>query len=192
MKRALFLDRDGVIVELLFKKGPKEIARRPEEVRLVSGIASLIKGVRDGNEDWMVIVISNQPDVAKGKASYQDVIATMGEMQKQLTNLGAPVDEIYFCPHHPDPVKVVNKEYLQVCECRKPKPGLLLRASKDYDIDLSNSWMIGDLLTDVEVGKRAGCKTILFDRNPTSTSIPTDFMGTQCPDYIITGFSNTG
>jgi len=162
MKKAIFLDRDGVILRMLLEKGPKEIARNPGEVELLPGAAQAIKRLRNFG---LVVVVSNQPDVAKGKATIENIVATMKEMENKLSASGASLDGIYYCLHHPDSLQVVNKEYLLECNCRKPKPGLILQAAKELGIDPEESWMVGDSPADIGAGKAAGCRTILISRN---------------------------
>ncbi len=160
INKAVFLDRDGVVIRLLVEKGPKEIARNPSEVELLAHAAEGIKYIKD--KGWLAVIISNQPDVAKGKATLLDIQSTMKETERILQSKGALIDSIYYCLHHPDSGQVVNRQYLADCDCRKPKPGLLLRAAKDLDIDLRNSWMVGDSLTDIQAGRAAGCNTVLI------------------------------
>lgn len=159
-RRALFLDRDGVILVLCAERGPMEIAHKKEEVSLIPGIAELLSWAN--RHDWLAIVASNQPDVAKKKATLEDVQSAMREMEDQLKERGARLDRVYYCLHQSDPARALNKEYLLDCNCRKPHPGMLLQAAKEFDIDLARSVMVGDRLSDIEAGKAAGCKTVLF------------------------------
>src|SRR3989338_11535393 len=139
MNKALFLDRDGVIVKLRPEKGPMEIAHKAGEVELIPGISDLIRFAR--THDFLVLVISNQPDVARGKCTLEDVQETMQEMERQLAQDGASLDRIYYCLHQSYPDRVKVPQYLVDCDCRKPHPGMLLQAAKDFDIDLQNSLM---------------------------------------------------
>lgn len=160
IKKAILFDRDGVVIKLRTERGLKEVAIHPNEVELIDGAAEFIRSFKE--QGWLTIIVSNQPDVAKGKTTLSELEATKQEMIKQLAYKGVVLDEIYYCLHHPNENKVVRKEYLLDCDCRKPKPGLLLQAAKDFGINLTNSWMIGDRFIDIQAGKRAGCKTILF------------------------------
>jgi len=160
---AVFLDRDGVICRLLMEKGPKGIARRPEEIELLDGVPEAIRKLKASG--WLVVVVSNQPDVAKGRATLDEISMAMEEMRQQLCASGAELDGIYYCLHHPDPNQVVRKEFLADCDCRKPKPGLLLKAAEELDIDLARSWMVGDSTTDVQAGLAAGCQTVLIGQS---------------------------
>jgi len=164
--KAVFLDRDGVICRLLTEKGPREIARRPEEVELLDGVPEAIRKLKASG--WLVVVVSNQPDVAKGKATLNEISMTMEEMRRQLHATGAELDGIYYCLHHPDPNQVVRKEFLADCDCRKPKPGLLLKAAEEMDIDLTRSWMVGDNVVDVQAGEATACRTILIGQQARS------------------------
>lgn len=160
MRRAVFLDRDGVINALVpLSDDPRNSPRNVDEFELLSEAAKSIKLLKEA--DWLVIVISNQPNIAKGKSTFADLEAITNKMIGNLLMEGAHVDDVYYCVHHPDPKQVVLKDLLKECDCRKPKPGLLLRAAKDWDIDLPQSWMIGDSESDIQAGQAAGCKTLL-------------------------------
>lgn len=144
MFKAAFLDRDGVIN----RKAPEgQYVTRWEEMVFLPGVAEAIYELRQGG--FRVIVISNQRCVAKGLLSERDLEALHRRMCETLAADGATIDAVYFCPHESEPP----------CSCRKPAPGLLLEAAKDYQIDLAHSWMIGDSRGDIEAGRTAGCKT---------------------------------
>jgi D-glycero-D-manno-heptose 1,7-bisphosphate phosphatase len=149
MKRAAFLDRDGVINR---KANEGEYVTRWEDFHFLSGAAAGIAMLNAAG--WSVIVISNQRCVAKGLLSREGLESIHRRMQEELAVAGARLDGIYYCPH--------EKE----CECRKPAPGMLLKAAKEHQLDLQASWMVGDSETDVEAGKRAGCKTAQLVRSP--------------------------
>jgi D-glycero-D-manno-heptose 1,7-bisphosphate phosphatase len=160
-KKAVFLDRDGVITEIVYHKemGIIDSAFNIDQIKLFPSVGKAIKNLQ--SMGFKVIIVSNQPGIAKDHFDMQ----TFGEMKKKvqddLEKQGAKVDAEYYCLHHPEG-KI--KEYTMVCSCRKPKPGLLKKAAEDHDIDLKKSWMIGDGITDVLAGNRAGCKTILIGR----------------------------
>ncbi len=159
--KAVFLDRDGVINELIYyqEQGIVDSPFTAEQFRLLPGVGEAIRKLNEA--DYKVIVASNQPAVAKGNMSEENFQKIRQKMKKELTKDGAFLDGEYYCFHHPE----AKVERLRAnCGCRKPEPGLLLQAAKDMDIDLSKSWMIGDGLTDVKAGKRAGCRTILLGR----------------------------
>ena len=159
--KAIFLDRDGVINELVYhqEQGIVDSPFTVAQFRLLPGISEAIKRFREMG--YKVILTSNQPGIAKEHMSEETFDRVSKRMKKELAKEGAFLDHEYYCFHHPDArVEKLKKN----CECRKPKPGLLLRAAKDMDINLSQSWMVGDGLTDVKAGKTAGTRTILLGR----------------------------
>ncbi|MFC2010535.1 D-glycero-alpha-D-manno-heptose-1,7-bisphosphate 7-phosphatase [Chloroflexota bacterium] len=161
MDKAVFLDRDGVINELIYyqEHGIIDSPFTVEQFRLVAGSAEAIR--QFNRKGFKVIVISNQPGIAKGHLSEEVFENIRQKMNFELAKVGASLDGEYYCFHHPD----AKLERLKIkCQCRKPEPGLLIRAAEEMDIDLSQSWMIGDGITDVMAGKAAGCKTILLGR----------------------------
>lgn len=144
--RAVFLDRDGTInVE-------KNYLWKIEDWEWIPGAPEAIRELNDTG--FRVIVVSNQAGIAKGYYKAEDVIALHHFVSDALARIGARIDAYYFCPHHPD---FGDAE----CTCRKPKPGMLLRAAADYKVDLQESWIIGDKLIDVTAGKRAGTKAAM-------------------------------
>lgn len=151
MKKAVFLDRDGVIL-----KDTGYISSW-EETRLLFGSAEAIK--RLNQSGFLVIVVTNQSGVARGYFTEADVEAVNERLKEELSLKGAQIDAIFYCPHH---VKGRVKKYRLDCDCRKPKPALILDAASRFGIDTSRSFMVGDKLEDVKAGKRAGCKTILI------------------------------
>ena len=153
MKRGAFLDRDGVINR---KADGDNYITRWEDFHFLPEVADGIKLLNRAG--WSVIVISNQRCVAKGLLSIEMLEAMHRRMSEELGAAGAKVDGIYYCPHEKD----------ASCHCRKPEPGMLLAAAKEHQIDLRSSWMIGDSETDVEAGRRAGCRTAQLVANPDS------------------------
>ena len=173
---AVFLDRDGVIVELVWDDTDEafEGPNVEEDVRLVPGAADAIRRIR--SLDYRTVVVSNQPGAAKGKASHDDLREAHQHVVRLLDAQAVVVDDYRYCFHHPD---AIDPLLGRPCDCRKPKPGMLLAAASDLDIDLSRSWMIGDSDIDVEAGREAGCRTILVE-NPRSThrrsdDLPVDY-----------------
>ncbi|MAF51222.1 MAG: hypothetical protein CMH64_03975, partial [Nanoarchaeota archaeon] len=159
MEIAAFIDRDGVINELLsYEFGDDKVTyiTKKEEIKIIDRVDKAIKLLNENK--IKVIVVSNQPQVARGLVTVEEV----DEINKHINNLlgDANVDSFYFCPHRP--TKGVN-EYGIECECRKPKPGLILKAAKEHNVDLKNSFMIGDRISDIKSGNLAGCKTILVE-----------------------------
>lgn len=161
MNRAVFLDRDGVINELIYypEHGVVDSPFTVEQFRLIPGVCEAIN--RFHELGFKVIIVSNQPGMAKGYLSQETFDKIRKKTSDDLAKEGASFDGEYYCFHHPE-AKVGSLK--ANCGCRKPKPGLLLQAAKDLDVDLSQSWMIGDGLSDVKAGKSAGCKTILLGK----------------------------
>lgn len=154
-QKAIFLDRDGTINEYVgFLTDIKEF-------RLLDGVAEAIRKINASG--YLAIVVTNQPIIARGEVSFTELQEIHNKMETLLGAEGAYIDAIYFCPHHPDKgFEGERVEYKISCDCRKPKPGMLLKAAEDFNIDLSRSWMVGDGKNDVEAGKNAGCKTVLI------------------------------
>ncbi len=157
----MFLDRDGVINDLVYyqEMGIIDSPFTVEQFKLLPGVAEAINKLRE--EGFRVVIVSNQPGIAKRHLSQEVFEKIKTRMKEELVNEGAFLDGEYYCLHHPE-ATVIN--FKVDCDCRKPKSGLLLQGAKDLDIDLSQSWMIGDGLTDVMAGKNVGCKTILLGR----------------------------
>jgi D,D-heptose 1,7-bisphosphate phosphatase len=159
--KAVFLDRDGVINELIYhqEQGIIDSPFTVEQFKLLPGVSQAIKKLRETG--YKVILVSNQPAVAREHLSQETFDRISRKMKEDLAGEGAFLDAEFYCFHHPE----AKLELFKLdCECRKPKPGLLLRAARVMGIDLSQSWMIGDGLTDVKAGKNAGTKTILLAR----------------------------
>jgi D-glycero-D-manno-heptose 1,7-bisphosphate phosphatase len=161
VNKAVFLDRDGVINELIYypEHGIVDSPFIPNQFRLLPKVAKAI--ARFHELGFKVVVISNQPGIAKGYLSQETFAEIRSKMNRELARRGAFLDAEYYCFHHPE-AKI--KRLKANCKCRKPEPGLLLEAEEELDINLSLSWMIGDGLTDVQAGNKAGCKTILLGR----------------------------
>lgn len=150
--RALFLDRDGTLVHA------RHYPSRPEQLELYQGIGEGLRLLQDAG--FLLIVITNQGGIAHGYFGEAELAAMHAHLASELAALGVRVDGFYHCPHHPDGV---IREFAVPCECRKPQPGMLLRAAREHDIDIAASWFVGDILDDVEAGRRAGCRTVLVD-----------------------------
>lgn len=150
-QKAIFLDRDGTINKYV------GFLRKPEELELLPGVAETIKKIN--HSGYLVVVVTNQPVIARGEVTWDSLEEIHNKMETELGKQGAYLDAIYFCPHHPH--KGFEGEISELkfdCDCRKPKPGMLLKAAEDFNIELSNSYMIGDSDSDVEAGKAAGCR----------------------------------
>jgi len=171
-KKAIFLDRDGVIN----KKPPEDnYVKEWSEFIFLPNIAEAIKKL---NRRFLVIIVSNQRGIARGMMSKEDVEIINEKMSKEIEKKNARIDGIYFCPH----------DIKDNCDCRKPKPGTLLKAAKDFKINLTESYMIGDSLSDIEAGKRAGCKTILISSSQRNISRHTSRRLKEekvYPDFIV-------
>lgn len=156
MNRAIFLDRDGVIIENI------NLLHKPEQIKLIDGSAKALKML---NEFFHVIVVTNQPQVARGLCTEEDVNKIHEKLKNDLKRFEAKIDAIYYCPHHPEKhhsdIKPECMKYRIDCECRKPKIGMLTKAKEDFDLDLEKCFLIGDSTRDILTGKNAGCKTIL-------------------------------
>ena len=150
-RRAVFLDRDGVLIR------DSDLLTRCDQVELYACAPQAIRQLREAG--FALVVVSNQTVVARGLASEQDVERIHAWIQQLLRTLGGDeIDRFYFCPHHPN---ATLPQYRVDCECRKPRPGLLLRAAQELKLDLAASYMIGDRISDIIAGQRAGCRTIL-------------------------------
>ena len=152
LKRAIFLDKDGTLIENVpFNVERSRIVLAPDAVDALRLLAA------DG---YRFIVVSNQPGVAFGRFPSGALKAVAEHLRDLFAANDLELDECYWCPHHPDGTV---DEYKFECTCRKPMPGLMQAAARERDIDLERSWLIGDILDDVEAGNRAGCRTVLLD-----------------------------
>ena len=141
-KRACFLDRDGVVnVEVSY-------LHEPEKTVLEMGLVEALKAIHKAR--FLAVVVTNQAGVARGKYPESDIAKVHEKLQALLAARGEKIDAFYYCPHHP--------EHTGECSCRKPKPGMLLQAAEELGIDIANSLMIGDRMSDVKAGLNAGCK----------------------------------
>ncbi len=164
-QKAIFLDRDGTINKYV------GFLRDVKDFELIPGVAEAIKRINESG--YLAIVVTNQPVIARGEVSIEELDEIHNKMETLLGKEGAYVDAIYYCPHHPHKGYEGEIPELKIdCDCRKPKPGMLLQAAKDFNVDLSQSWMIGDSENDIKAGISAGCKTMLigngeFNQNKT-------------------------
>lgn len=150
-ERAIFLDRDGTLVE------PRHYPSRPEDLVLFPGLAPELRRLQTA---FQLVVITNQSGLARGFFRQADLTRMHTHLEEELARQGVRLDAIYYCPHVEDGIV---PELSFRCACRKPQPGLLLRAAAELRLDLAVSWMVGDILDDIEAGNRAGCRTILVD-----------------------------
>jgi D,D-heptose 1,7-bisphosphate phosphatase len=149
---AVFLDKDGTLVEDV----PYNVD--PERIRLAAGASTGLPALHAAG--YRLVVVSNQSGVARGMFAEAALKDVERKVRKMLEEIAVPLDGFYYCPHHPHGTVA---EYAVTCDCRKPAPGLLRRAAADLGIDLAASWMIGDILDDVQAGRAAGCRAILLD-----------------------------
>ena len=157
--RAVFLDRDGTMARDV------PYCRSPEDFELFPSTAKAVKLLRE--HGFKVIVITNQSGIARGYFTEETLARIHEKMKKELAKEGAGVDGIYYCPHHPD----------DNCDCRKPRPRLVLQATEDFNIDLTRSFVVGDLEMDVGLGRAVGCRTVLLP-NPGNEN-----RKQEAPDY---------
>ena len=154
-QKAVFLDRDGTINKYV------GFLRDIEQFELLPGVAEAIKKINASG--YLTIVVTNQPVIARGEVTVPQLQEIHNKMETLLGAKGAYLDAIYYCPHHPHKGYEGEVPELKIdCDCRKPKPGMLLKAAEDFNIDLNSSWMIGDGDNDIKAGKAAGCMTALI------------------------------
>ncbi len=151
-KKAVFLDKDGTLVEDV------PYSCDVNRIRLMPGVRQGLR--RLDAAGYLLIVVSNQSGVAHGLFSAEALSGVEMKLRALLADADIRLDGFYYCPHHPDGR---IPAYATACDCRKPSPGLFMQATSDWAIDLTASWMVGDILHDVEAGRRAGCRTILLD-----------------------------
>ena len=172
-QKAIFLDRDGTINKYV------GYLRTPEQFELLDGVGEAIRKINLSG--YLAIVVTNQPVIARGEVTAEGLQQIHNKMETMLGKEGAYLDGVYYCPHHPDKGFAGEVEELKiVCECRKPKAGLLLQSAKDFNIDLSQSWMIGDSENDVLAGRNAGCKTALIGE----TDYGQNLQATSLLDFV--------
>lgn len=189
--RAVFLDRDGVLIEDV------DLLTEVEAIRILPGVPAALARLRAAG--YRLVVVSNQAVVARGLLTEDQVAALHDEVVHQLTTRGAPaLDGFYFCPHHP---RATLPAYRTVCDCRKPEPGMLRRAAREHGLDLARSVMVGDRITDILAGVAAGCRTVLVQTGkhtaplietaaPLETTVPPDHICADLSaavDWILEG-----
>lgn len=155
-QKAVFLDRDGVVNKYV------GFLKNIDDFELIPFVAEAIK--RINQLGFLCIVVTNQPVIARGEVTWEELAEIHKKMETELGLVGAYLDGIYFCPHHPHKGYAGEVVELKIeCKCRKPSPGMLLKAADDFNIDLSASWMIGDGMNDILAGMAAGCRTVLVN-----------------------------
>lgn len=169
-QKAIFIDRDGTINKYV------GFLRDTEQFELLEGVSDAIKTINQSG--YLAVVVTNQPIIARGEVTYDGLQEIHNKMETLLGKDGAYLDGIYFCPHHPDSgYEGEIKELKFECQCRKPKPGMLLKAAQDLNIDLEQSWMIGDGKNDIQAGKNAGCRTALIGNEDYGQDLTVDSLG---------------
>jgi D,D-heptose 1,7-bisphosphate phosphatase len=179
-RNAIFLDRDGVINTYVYNAefGTVDSPNSPDEFTLAAGVGEAV--AEFNGLGFLVIVVSNQPGIAKGKFTPALLERMTAKMHAGIAAGGGKVDAVYYCLHHPD---AVLPAYKVRCECRKPLPGMLLEAAREWDIDLHNSYMIGDGIPDIEAGRAAGTRTVFIGQSKPYIFEAFEKHGVQ-PDFM--------
>ena len=152
MNKAIFLDKDGTLIpDIPHNIDPAQITLSKDSILGLEMLA---------NDGYQLIVVSNQSGIANGYFTEDQFTVVIGHLYELLNEQGIVLTDFYYCPHHPEGN---NPKYAINCDCRKPLPGMLLKAAEEHHLDLSKSWMIGDILNDVEAGIRAGARAVLID-----------------------------
>ena len=169
VKRAVFIDKDGTLVhDVPYNVDPARLALRADA-------GSSLRALQDAG--YTLILVTNQAGVALGRFPESALPPLWSAIIERLEEEGVELTAVYYCPHHPAGVGA----YAQHCDCRKPQDGLLRRAARAHDIDLPRSWMIGDILDDVEAGHRAGCRSVLLD---VQSETEWQLTPIRTPDYV--------
>jgi D,D-heptose 1,7-bisphosphate phosphatase len=170
LKKAIFLDKDGTLIP----NTPYSID--PDQVQLSLDV---VKALRVFSKlDYQLFIITNQSGVARGYFNEKQVRLVARRFREAFQSMGIHLQGFHYCPHHPEG----NAPYNIDCECRKPKPGMILQAAKMHSINLEKSWFIGDILHDIEAGRRAGCRTILLDNGGETEW---ELSGDRLPHHIV-------
>lgn len=174
LKRAIFLDKDGTLVENL----PYSVD--PARIRLASGVGEGLRAL--SRAGYLLAVVSNQSGVARGYFPEAALAAVRDRLRSLFAEAGATLTGFYYCPHHREGTV---EGYSVACQCRKPRPGLILRAAAEHRVSPTASWLVGDILDDVEAGAQAGCRTVLLDNGN-----ETEWRLTQLrrPSYTVADF----
>lgn len=169
MRRAVFLDRDGVLLPSEVRDGVPRSIEDEQDFELLPGVDEACRSLRSAG--FFLVVVTNQPDVARGTLSMETVDRINAKLRSAL-----PLDDVRVCPH----------DDADGCDCRKPKPGLLLDAAAEWRLDLADSFMIGDRWRDVEAGRRAGCRVVFIDRGYEETpALEADAVMTGLPEAAV-------
>lgn len=175
-RKAVFLDKDGTLIPDV----PYNV--NPDLISLEDGVIEGLRLLQQAG--YIFVVISNQAGVARGYFQLHELEKVRQKIDFLLNKEGIEIEAYYFCPHHPEG-RIA--EFTRACECRKPRPGMILQAVKDLEISTKDSWMIGDILNDVEAGNRAGCRTIIIDNGNETEWVESSF---RTPTYVAANFLN--
>ena len=176
-QKTVFLDRDGTINRYV------GFLRNIDEFELLPGVAQAVRKINELG--WLAVVVTNQPVIARGEVTEEQLEAIHCKMETLLGREGAWLDAIYYCPHHPDKGFPGERPELKIhCSCRKPAPGMLLDAAQRFNIDLSCSWMVGDGKNDVLAGKNAGCRTALLCADGTPPELGQERTAPSLYDFV--------
>ena len=173
--KAVFLDRDGTLIR------NRHYGCDPDQIELLDGVVGGLRELQRAS--YRLVVVTNQSGIARGYFDEQRLAAMHRRLAELLAAHGVGITGFYHCPHHPEGTV---SGYSGACDCRKPRPGMLLRAARDHGIDLAESWLVGDILDDIEAGRRAGCRSILIDlgsEGPPETELRT-------PIYVARNFGD--
>ena len=183
-QRAVFVDRDGTLNRMVYDEthGLLNSPRLPAQVKMIKGAGVFLRRLKQAG--YRVVVVSNQPGLAKNTLTEERLAAVNRTLARQLEREGDSWDEIRCCPHHPRGSGRKNR-YVKKCACRKPAPGLLLQAAREQGLDLKKSWMVGDGINDVQAGKAAGCKTVLVTRLKIDQVELFFSMNKARPDHVV-------
>jgi D-glycero-D-manno-heptose 1,7-bisphosphate phosphatase len=151
-RRAVFLDKDGTLIRNI----PYNV--NTDLIELAPGVGAALRRLHEAG--YALVVITNQSGVARGFYTQEEQAGVADHLACLFAEAGAALTGYYFCPHLPEGEVA---EFAIACQCRKPEPGLLLRAAREHNLDCTQSWMVGDILHDVQAGRRAGCRTILIN-----------------------------
>jgi D,D-heptose 1,7-bisphosphate phosphatase len=170
-RKAVFIDKDGTLVEdLPYNVDPEQIRLMPDAVQGAHRLHAA---------GYLLIVISNQSGVAHGYYDERALGGVENRIRELLACMNVPLTGFYYCPHHPEG-RIA--QYTRTCDCRKPAPGLILQAACEHDLNLAQSWFIGDILHDIEAGHRAGCKTVLLDNGNETEWV---YSPSRRPDWVV-------
>jgi D,D-heptose 1,7-bisphosphate phosphatase len=173
-KKAVFLDKDGTIIpNIPYNANTRLICLAP-------GVGEGLRLLHEAG--YAQVVVSNQSGVARGFFNRADMKAVGNHLAELFAEAGAELTDYYYCPHLPDGAV---EEFAIKCQCRKPEPGLMMQAARDHGLDCTRSWLVGDILGDVEAGRRAGCRTVLLDSGGEDEWILTP---QRLPHHVVTNF----